>query len=174
MTPKTVDVTIQEIKSDNGLQTPEFYLEETKDFAKFCMNVQGEIAAMIVGLQADGTKMAFALGAISDNKPTAIYGAKVLLKKVKAEMYITLSEGWYLEGQGKVPDILPSKSERRKECVAISVCDDTGVLKFSMSEIIRDDKGKYIDLKELPELGNAKDANFTGTLTELLQEETQH
>lgn len=163
---KVVDVVVQEIKDPKGPREDGWYLNDSIKFAAFCMEQRGGIEPMIVGIQKDGTRLAFTLTSVSENKRESLHGASILLKKIKAERYITITEGWYLSGKGK--------SERRRECVTVSVCDDTGVLAYAMREIIRDDSGNFAELKpdEEFEANTGKDtAKFSGTFTELLQDD---
>ena len=172
---RKVDVKVFEIQDPKGLRSNQWYLDDTVDFAKHCMKLEGYVSPMIIGIREDGTRFAFSLPSISSDKGESLMGAKQLLAKTGVEKYITVMEGWYLEGKGNPSemDIMPSQSERRKEAVIVSVCDDTGVILFKAMEIERGDDGKFAGLAEIKAMqatANEGKPCFGGTFTELLQD----
>ena len=141
-------------------------------FAERALRETGEVSPLIVGLGDDGTQHAFTLPQISADKGEALAGASELLKQIGVPRYATLMESWFLDSEGKMPDVRPSQSERRREAVTVSVCDETGVLAFDMREIMRDSEGKFTGLGEsspFPLESEGDRATFGGTFTELLQ-----
>ena len=82
-------------------------------------------------------------------KRLTVLAIRAALKQFRPSVvnYAMIAEAWMLEQDHKPTerDLLPSQSERRKECVIVSAGDHKGA-KMKMWEIIRDDKGKPVDL----------------------------
>ena len=82
--------------------------------------------------------------------------------------YAMISEAWMLEQdhRPREGDLMPSESERRKECVIVSAGDHQRAA-MKMWEIVRDDQGRVTELIE----EKSKPDHFEGRMFNLLADD---
>lgn len=140
-------------------------------FAEFHLRMQGDVDPMIVGLHPSGRQIAIGF----KTKPTDSELAKVKaeLKFFGATSYATLMESWFTTSEdGADPTVMPSKSDRRREAICVSVCDDTGVLAFELREIERDCEGKpSLSSDPLKSFNKDEKPTYGGRFAELLMDD---
>ena len=162
-------------KGNAAMLDPLAFAEHLLEFGNHMLDVAGHVDLQIVAITKSGEVIPILVtgDCLSDEvKPQTMVNISALLKREHVVRYGVLAEGWFLlEQDGDVLSVRPSKSERRRECLHVSVCTEDGCEAIAMQEIDRDDAGKAIPGKVLtePTLCTPDGHQGGGTFVELLQ-----